>query len=121
MRALLVVALLAGTAYADDPPKGFAAYAGSRELCNQHITGNTMHIIWSSHATKDELSKVVAHYEKVLGKKAKADDHGAKTIEVDANRHVTIYPRASEGKLPTCDTKSKASEKTIVMLSHAIR
>ena len=126
MRALLVIALLASSAWADgardnSPPKGFASYPGSRELCRQHVTGDKMHIIWSSHASRDELAKVVAYYEKTLGKKAKAEANGAKAIHADANRHVTIYPVASEGKLPTCTKKSMAGEKTIVMLSHAIR
>ncbi len=127
MRALLVIALLVGTASAeenardDGTPKGFATYPGSRELCRQHVSGNKMHIIWSSHASRDELAKVVAFYEKALGKKAKAEANGAKAIQADANRHVTIYPVASEGRLPTCTKKSMAGEKTIVMLSHAIR
>lgn len=124
MRALLLIAVLAGAALADAPkevPKAYTSYPGSRQLCYQHITGNTMHIMWSTHATKDSLAKVLAHYEKALGKKATAQDHGAKRIEVDADRHLTIYPVASEGKLPHCDTKPKAGEQTIVMLSTAAR
>jgi hypothetical protein len=126
MRALLAIALLASSAFADEPkkdvPKAYTAYPGSRQLCYQHISGNKMHIMWSSHATKDALAKVVEHYEKGLGKKAaKADAHGARLIEVDADRHVTIYPVASNDKLPSCETKPKAGEQTIVMISTAAR
>ena len=45
-----------------------------------------------------------------LGKKAKAEANGARAIQADANRHVTIYPVASEGRLPTCTKKSMAGE-----------
>ncbi len=124
MRPLLLISVLASSALADpkpEPPKAYAPYPGSRQLCYQHITGNTMHIIWSSHATRDAFAKVLAHYEKALGKKATAQDHGAKLIEVDADRHVTIYPASSESKLPHCETKPKSGEPTIVMLSTAAR
>jgi len=117
MKTLLLIALLASPALADDPPKAFTAYPGSRQLCYQHISGNPMHIMWSSHATKDTFAKVLAHYEKGLGKKARSDANGAKTIEVDAQRRVTIYPRASEAKLPKCETKPSAGEQTLVMIS----
>lgn len=121
MRALLLIAVLASSAVAD-VPKAYTAYPGSRQLCYQHISGNTMHIMWSSHATKDALAKVVAHYEKGLGKKAaKADEHGARLIEVDADRHVTIYPSASNDKLPHCEKKPASGEQTIVMISTAAR
>jgi hypothetical protein len=66
------------------------------------------------------MSKVVAHYEKALATKATDEDHGAKSIKV-GDRHVTIYPAASNDKLPSCETKPKATEKTIVMLSTASR
>lgn len=125
MRALLLL-LVASSAFADAPkkdvPKAYTAYPGSRQLCYQHISGTTMHIMWSSHATKDELAKVVEHYEKGLGKKAaKADAHGARLIEVDADRHVTIYPAAANDKLPHCETKPKAGEQTLVMISTTAR
>jgi hypothetical protein len=125
MRALVLL-FVAGTAMAQPRvitpiPKGFSVYPGSRQLCSQHITGNGgMHISWSSHASTDAMSKVVAHYEKALATKATDEDHGAKSIKV-GDRHVTIYPAASNDKLPSCETKPKATEKTIVMLSTASR
>jgi hypothetical protein len=121
MRALLVVAALSGVAVADDAPKGYAPYPKSRELCNEHVSGNTMHIIWSSHATVETLTRVVAHYEKALGKKATDDANGGKMIDVDGNRHVTIYPAGKNDKYPSCSKKPKAGEATVVMLSNAIR
>jgi hypothetical protein len=126
MRALLLVAMLAGAAFAQPKdttpvPKGFELYPGSRQLCSQHVHGGGgMHIAWSSHATKDALVKVVAHYEKALAAKATSEDAGAKSIKV-GDRHVTIYPAASNDKLPHCETKPKAGEQTVVMLSTAAR
>jgi len=127
LRSLLLIAVLATSAVAQPRdatpvPQGFAAYPGSRQLCTQHINGGKggMHIMWSSHATKDALAKVVAHYEKALAAKATAEDDGAKSIKV-GDRHVTIYPVASNDKLPHCETKPKTGEQTIVMLSTASR
>jgi len=125
MRVVVAIVMLAGVAFADVPtrpaPRGFAAYPGARQLCYQHVSSPTMHIMWSTHATRDALAKVVTHYELALGKRAKAEAHGAKRIEIDADRHVTIYPVASEAKLPTCETKAKLGEQTIVMLSTVAR
>lgn len=120
MKALLVLLTLSAAAHAD-APKGFVAYPKARQLCYQHITGNTMHIIWSTHATKDGVAKVVAHYEKELGLKATAQADGSKLIEVDKDRHVTVYLASKADKFPSCETKPKTGEVTIVMLSTAVR
>lgn len=126
MKALLLIAVLAGQALAQPKnatpvPKGFAVYPGSRQLCSQHISGSGgMHITWSSHAIKDSLAKVVAHYEQALATKVTSEANGAKSIKI-GDRHVTVYPAASNDKLPSCEAKPKTGEQTIVMLSTAAR
>ena len=126
MKALVIAvlgvrAVLASSALAD-VPEAYTAYPGSRQLCNEHVSGTTMHILWSSHATRDAIAKVVEHYEKGLGKKAgKADAAGARRIELDADRHVAIYPATSNDKLPSCESKPTSGEQTIVMISTAAR
>lgn len=120
MRVIIVLLALCAPALAD-APKGFAAYPKSRQLCYQHVSGTTMHIMWSTHATADAFDKVVAFYEKGLGKKAKAEANGSKKIEVDRDHHVSIYAAKNNDAFPSCETKPKAGEATIVMLSTSAR
>ena len=42
----------------------FAAYPGARKLCSQHITGTTMHILWSAYVTSDMPEKVISYYRR---------------------------------------------------------
>ena len=42
-------------------------YPGSQVLCDEHVTGNTMHVLWKSFSTRDALPAVVAFFEQKLG------------------------------------------------------
>lgn len=117
--AAALVVVLVGTALAD--PTGFEPYKGARNLCSEHVVGNTMHITWSSWATKDDLASVVASYEKAIGKNAGTGDKGERTFSGDKDFRLAIYPAAKLDDFPHCNEKPKAGEKTIVLISQAIR
>jgi hypothetical protein len=120
VRLPLLILCLASAALAA-PSVDLPTYSGARSLCSEHVTGNTMHISWTSVATKDDLAKVVAFYEKSLGKKAGTGDKGERTFEVDKDRNVAIYPVAKNDDFPHCATKPSKTEKTVILSSHAIR
>jgi len=108
---------LAGAA----PSADFEPYRGARKLCAEHVTGNSMHITWSTHATSDDLNKVVAFYEQTLGRKAGTGARGERTFEAKPDRSLSIYPAARHADFPHCETKPKAAEKTVILVSRAIR
>jgi hypothetical protein len=117
MRFALLLLLIPTVAFADayPPPKG------ARNLCSEHVIGNTMHIAWTSWASKDDVAKVVADYEKSLAMKAKAGDKGEHEFSDGKNLRLAIYPAAKVDDFPHCATKPAAGEKTIVLISQAIR
>lgn len=114
-----VAILVAWTAVATAEPK-FSAYPKARKLCNEHVSGNTMHILWRSYATSDAPAKVVAHYEGLLAAKAKTGTRGERKFE-DGDHHMSIYPASKNDEFPACKTKPKAGETTVILMSQAIR
>jgi hypothetical protein len=121
--APLLLLLASATAMADpkDPKAGFASYKGARMLCNEHISGNTMHITWSSWATKDDIATVVAHYEKVIGAKATRGSEGEYKFSDGKDLRLSVYPADKNDSFPKCATKPDKTEKTIVLISNAAR
>jgi hypothetical protein len=111
--------LVAFTSISFAGPK-FATYPKARNLCNEHVTGNKMHIVWASYATSDSVAKVVAHYEKTLKAKAKTGTKGERKF-VDGDHHMAIYPASKNDDFPACNTKPKAVEATVILMSRAIR
>lgn len=101
----------------------FAAYPGARPLCNEHIVGNTMHISWMSFATKDELKKVVAFYEKDQGAKAEPSENGEQEIHAPARNDdiVAMFPADQADHFPSCSEKPARGEKTVILVSSAAR
>jgi hypothetical protein len=125
MRLCAIVALTFTTslAMADLKSPGFEPYKGARQLCSEHVSGGkgSMHITWTSWATKDDLATVVAHYEKAHGKKAGTGDKGERTFSDDKNLRLSIYPATKNDDFPKCGKKPEAGEKTVVLISQAIR
>jgi hypothetical protein len=104
-----------------DDIKGFEPYKGARNLCSEHVSGNTMHITWTSWATKDDVATVVAHYEKATGVKPATGDKGERTFSDGKNLRLSVYPTSKHDSFPTCSTRPAGDEKTIVLISKAIR
>lgn len=126
-RPLLAIAFLFLAMSAEAKKKerwfSFAAYPGARLLCDEHVSGNSMHISWRSYASKDPVARVVAFYEKDQGIKAQAGDKDDFKIRAPARDDdiVTIYPAARVDDFPTCTTKPAAGEKAIILMSSAAR
>jgi hypothetical protein len=117
MLSVVFVALLSTVAAAEP---GFPEYPQARLLCSEHVTGNRMHITWKTHATADDVAKVVAFYEKATKTKAGTGDLKERTFK-DGDRHLSIYAATDNDKFPKCATKPKAGEKTVILYSSAAR
>lgn len=119
-----VVLLASGFAMANPPAvqkSGFEPYPSARNLCSEHVAGNSMHLAWTSWATKDELAAVVAHYEKATGQKAGTGERGERTFTDGKDLRLSVYPASKHDAFPKCDKKPAADEKTVVLISQAIR
>jgi len=99
----------------------FAAYPEARKLCQEHVAGTTMHITWASYATRDELARVVAFYEKDQGKKAETGPQGELTIHAPARDRdvITVFPVEKAGDFPSCAEKPGRGERTVILVSSA--
>lgn len=109
--------LTGGTALAE--PK-YSDYPKARSLCNEHVSGNKMHVVWKSSATADPIAKVVGHYENLLKVKAATGDHGKRSFR-DGDHVLSIFPATSADKFPSCSAKPAKGELTVILRSQAIR
>ncbi|MDL1872532.1 hypothetical protein FBR05_10025 [Deltaproteobacteria bacterium PRO3] len=98
-------------------------YPGSTRLCNEHVSGEKMHIQWKSFASGDSVATVTEFFEKRLGAQAVGGEHASRKITPPGNADLilTIYPKQSEGKFPSCAQKPDPSAKTVILISQAIR
>ena len=118
----LVAALLAVAPLAEATPRaGFASYPGSRLLCSQHVSGNTMHITWSTHGSKDTVDAIVKHYEKTTKRIAKPGSKGEQVLAWDADHQLAVYPAKRVDEFPHCDTKPTRGERSVLLFSNAAR
>jgi hypothetical protein len=121
VRATSLVAFLAATAAAT-PRAGFASYKNARLLCTEHVASTTMHLDWSSYATRDTVDAVTTWYEKSSKRKAKPGDNGSRQLEWDENHKLDIFPASEFEKFPHCDDKKpKPNERTIILMSNVSR
>ena len=108
-----------------DEPEGtrwlgvFPAYPGAREICSQHVTGNLMHIIWAAYATRDEPEKVGAFYLKSEGEE-RAERNNAWLTFRHGDKLLSIH-RASARDYPDCGKSPDREDKTVLIVSQAIR
>jgi hypothetical protein len=119
-RVTSIVAILAGLAAAT-PRAGFSSYKNARLLCTEHVASTTMHLDWSSYATRDTVDAVTAWYEKTSKRKAKPGDNNSRQLEWDDNHKLDIFPAADVEKFPHCDKKPKSTERTIILMSNISR
>ena len=98
---------------------GFAAYPGARELCDQYVVGSSAHrrveIHWRSFASRDAFADVAAFYVKREPKNA---ERKSDSLEVHhgANQILTVST-ASNKELPSCATKPKPTERSVIVVS----
>jgi hypothetical protein len=120
VRATSVLLVVGGFA-AGTPRAGFASYKNARLLCSEHIASTTMHLDWSSYATKDSVDAVTAWYERSSKRKAKPGDHDSRQLAWDDNHKLEIYPAGAVEKFPHCDKAPKPTERTIILMSNVSR
>lgn len=78
-----------------------------------------MHISWSTSATVDDPERVVAHYEKLLGRAATKNPTSWSFSE--SNRVLEIIPAANAKSFPGSDVPPAANEKTVLLSSTAAK
>lgn len=123
MRARLTTCILLGVMAMGAPPPEkwleFAAYPGARELCNEVVLGlsdkRQVEVHWRSFVSRDAPADVIAFYAKREGKNAQ---RSSDSIEVrrGANQSLEVYPASKTG-VPSCASKPKSEEKTIIIVS----
>jgi hypothetical protein len=102
---------------------GFAPYPGTRELCQQRVYGESqgrrVEIHWRSFATRDSPTDVIAFYARREGRKA---ERSGDTLEVHhgADHNLSVYP-ASKTDIPSCDSRPNSEERTVILVSLALR
>ncbi len=92
----------------------FAAYPGAHEVCYQHITGNSMHIMWKMYATRDPVDRARefytrAHPDKLTGNTINAGDD-----------NLAFHAKSATG-YPHCDREPDPDDQTVFIVSHATR
>jgi hypothetical protein len=98
---------------------GFPAYPGARELCNEHVlalSGKTQHEVhWLSFASRDATADVISFY---AGREGKNAQRSSDSFEVHhgADHTLTVQP-ASKAVAPSCSSKPRADEKTVIVVS----
>jgi hypothetical protein len=122
--ALLVLASL--TAYGKEKQKmtekwldTFSAYPGARVLCSQHVTGNIMHILWTAYVTVDATKDVIAFYVQAEGKERVELEENSVTVR--RGDQVLSVHAASAKDYPRCGVEPRREERTVIIVSQAIR
>jgi hypothetical protein len=97
----------------------FPAYPKARQLCSEHISGTGMHILWESYAVAATPEEVAAFY---LRHFPDATAPKPKQLEVRApkDKILSVYP-AAEPSFPRCAKEPGPTEKTVILVSQAIR
>jgi hypothetical protein len=105
----------------------FATYPQVRPLCDEHVSGNGMHITWRSYATRDSLDQVVKFYEGDQKRAATVDDNTGERKFVaasDPDTVLSVYSPAAAvtAKVPTCGKgATKDGDRALILVSEATR
>jgi len=97
----------------------FSAYPGARELCSQHVTGNTMHILWRAYVTVDATKDVIAFYVQAEGKEHVELSENSLTVR-RGDKVLSVHA-ASARDYPRCGADPRPGERTVLIVSQAIR
>lgn len=98
--------------------QAFDAYPRARQLCSEHVTGNTMHIEWQSYASADTPAQVKAFYTQRMADKV-TESGGTFTVRATADLLMTVHAAGTDH--PTCAEAPKKTEQTVIVVSLAIR
>lgn len=93
---------------------GFAPFPGARPLCAEHVSGRGMHVEWYSFATSASSEDVVAFYR--AGTRARE-------LQVDGpgQTKLAVFPASDASRYPSCAEHPTAAERTVILVSRAIR
>lgn len=92
----------------------FASYPGAHEVCWQHVTGDTMHIVWQMYATPDPIDRVRAFYVRVHAPLLAGD-------ALRAGDDVLSFHAKDTPGYPICEGEPAPSDQTVFIVSHAVR
>lgn len=121
MRIVGAVLLVLVATVEAGPDTALTPFPKARLLCSQHVTGNTMHITWTSHASEHNVDLIVRHYEKATKRVATRGAKGEMTLAWDRDTVLSVYPATKNDDFPHCETKPKAGEKSVILISRAAR
>ncbi len=94
----------------------FPAYPGAVQRCWEHVSSNTMHIIWFAYTTDDAPDKVVAFYKQALPDAAAGE--GALLAVHKQEKDLSVYPKGAN--YPKCPPNPKYDERaTVIIISGA--
>lgn len=97
------------SASATAPVGGFALYPGATLICQQHVSGTTMHIQWWAYASPDPPELVARFHGVAVG--------GTKRGAREKDR-LSVHA-ASDPSIPRCDAEPPGGTKTVVIVSTA--
>lgn len=98
-------------------------YPGSKKLCNEHVSGASMHILWKSFSTRDDVTLAAKYFEQKFHVTATPGEHESLEIVVptNANLVIKIYPTSSAENFPGCRQKPDLSANAVILISEAMR
>jgi hypothetical protein len=115
---LLLGASVAGTAPKEEHWTIFRAYPGARRLCNQHVSGTTMHINWTLYATADDPDRVRRFYEKNTSGAA-VEKEGGKLVGLRGPKQEVLSIHGVKERYPSCGVAPSARDRTAIVVSQA--
>jgi hypothetical protein len=97
-------------------------YPQGKVLCDQHVSGNTMHILWRSYGSQAAVPTVVAFFEKKLGVTATPAENQSFSMAHprNADLKIVVFPKTQAQSFPQCGVAPEASANTIILISDAI-
>ena len=96
----------------------FKPYPGARRLCNQHVSGNTMHINWTLYASEDEPDKVRRFYEKNTSG-ASVEKEAGKLVRLRGPKKEVLSIHGVKDRYPSCGVAPSARDRTAIVVSQA--
>ena len=96
----------------------FRPYPGARRLCNQHVSGNTMHITWVLYATEDPPERVRAFYEKNTSGAA-VEKEGGKLVNLRGPKKELLSIHGVQERYPSCGVAPSGRDRTVIVVSTA--
>lgn len=104
-----------------EPPlwlEAFPAFPGARVLASEHVLGNSMHIAWTSYATTASPEEVAAFYAERIEDAERPDARHLSLRRPDL-KNLSVCP--SDGSYPRGDGTLEPGERTVIVVSQAIR